>query len=132
MSYIIGLSPEERKDLDAIEKDESKGDVEKSQLLHETMKSIKLKPKKHSNTIFNIANTMMGSALLVMPINYYTTGMLSGVLAAGIIGYLSFKTANLIILHSLPEEIDYPEAINRILGKRWEVFYNALSLILLF
>jgi len=132
MSFIIGLSPEERKELDDIEKDESKGDVEKSQLLHTTMKSIKLKPKKHSNIIFNIANTMMGSALLVMPINYYTTGMLSGVLAAGIIGYLSFKTANLIILHSLPEEIDYPEAINRILGKRWEVFYNALSLILLF
>ena len=132
MSYIIGLSPEEKKQIEDIEHDDSKGDLEKSQLLHETMKNIKQKPKKSSNTIFNVANTMMGSALLVMPINYYDAGVLSACIAAGIVAYISYKTANLVILHSIEEEIDYPEAVNRILGKKWEFFYNLLSMFLLF
>jgi sodium-coupled neutral amino acid transporter 9 len=90
--------------------------------------------KKQSsfNTIFNISNTMMGSALLVMPINFYVSGMLSGLIAAIIMAVISYFTCNLIIIHSRVDEIDYPEAIERILGKPWRYVFNIMSMILLF
>ena len=133
MSFIIGLSDKEKNEISQIEDDAGIQEEERGNRLKKSMISIKqTTPKKSSKTIFSIANTMMGSALLVMPINFYNTGMLSGIITALLMAYISYKTCNLVILHSLPDEIDYPEAINRILGKKWEVFYNILSMILLF
>jgi sodium-coupled neutral amino acid transporter 9 len=90
--------------------------------------------KKRSSyaTIFNIANTLMGSALLVMPVSFYGAGMLSSVIGAIVMAIISFYTADLYLIHSRRDEIDYPEAILRILGKKWCFLYNFISMLLLY
>ena len=89
---------------------------------------------------------MMGSAVLVMPINFYKSGLISSIsnalilsysnesilVCSAVMGFISFKTANLPLLHSRHEEFDISEAITRILGQKWKIFFNALSALLLY
>lgn len=106
-------------------------DIEKK--LNETLQEFSNKRTKSSlETIFNISNTMMGSALLVMPINFYISGIISALIAATIMAIISYITANIVIIHSRDDEIDYPEAILRILGKPWQVVFNIMSMFLLY
>ena len=82
-------------------------------------------------TTFNVANTMMGTALLVMPVNFYKSGIISSIIAAIIMAAISYWTCNLCVIHSRDDEIDFPVAIKRILGKKWAHAFNVLSMILL-
>ena len=82
-------------------------------------------------TTFNIVNTMMGTALLVMPVNFYKSGMISSIITAIIMAAISFWTCNLCVIHSRDDEIDYPVSIKRILGKLWAHVFNLTSMILL-
>ena len=82
-------------------------------------------------TIFNVSNTMMGTALLIMPCNFYNSGVISSILAALVMMFISFWTCNLIVIHSKDDEIDYPLAIKRLLGPIWERIFNFLSFLLL-
>jgi sodium-coupled neutral amino acid transporter 9 len=100
--------------------------------IENTKKERKSRKQSSFRTIFNISNTMMGSALLVMPINFYISGMLSAFIGAIIMAIISYVTCNLIIIHSREDEIDYPEAILRILGRPWAKTFNFMSMILLY
>jgi sodium-coupled neutral amino acid transporter 9 len=125
----------EAQKIEHILEDNSIDDLEKSHRLDESRRSRRksLTGKRSSfETIFNVSNTMMGSALLVMPVKFYSAGMFSSVISACIMGLISYYTCNLIISHSKDSEIDYPEAVERILGKVWAKIYNALSGFLLF
>lgn len=82
-------------------------------------------------TCFNVANTMMGTALLVMPIKFYNTGTITSVIGAIIMFAISYWTCNLCVIHSRDDEPDYPYAIRRVLGKQGEVSFNFLSMFLL-
>ena len=82
-------------------------------------------------TIFNISNTMMGTALFVVPVGFYISGLLTAVICAIFMCFLSYWTCNLIIIHSRNDETDYSQAIIRILGKNWERLFNFISTILL-
>lgn len=89
------------------------------------------KPRSSLETIFNIANTMMGTALLVMSSNFYKSGLITSIFAAFIMMLISFFTANLIVIHTRDDEYDYPVAIKRLLGKNWERTFNFISFLLL-
>jgi sodium-coupled neutral amino acid transporter 9 len=89
------------------------------------------KPRSSYEVIFNVANTMMGTALLVMPCNFYMSGMITSILAAAVMMFISYWTCNLIIIHSRDDEYDYPLAIRRLLGPTWEKIFNFISFLLL-
>lgn len=82
-------------------------------------------------TSFNVANTMMGTALLVMPVNFYKTGIVTSVIGAIVLLVVSYWTCNLCVIHSRDDEIDYPSAIKRLLGRYGEICFNCLSMFLL-
>lgn len=49
-----------------------------------------------------------------------------------LVGVLSCKTCLLELIHFNPTEIDFPDAIRRILGKKWYIAYSVCSFVLLF
>lgn len=81
-------------------------------------------------TCFNVVNTMMGSALLVMPVKFYNTGILSSLIGALVIFLISYLTCYLCIIHSRDDEFDYPLALRRLLGRKGEVLFNVISMTL--
>ena len=118
--------------MESIISDTTLGEFEVEVKVKRTRRERRAHKQSSFNTIFNISNTMMGSALLVMANNFYFSGMISSILAALVMGFVSYYTADLIIAHSKDEEIDYPEAIQRILGKPWPLVFNLTSAILLY
>lgn len=123
---------EEAIEIESIIQDRTIDNSQKASRLNETtMEWVKRKKRSSYETIFNISNTMMGSALLVMPIGYYKSGIITSLISSIIIAIISFITANIQILHSRDDEIDYPEAIERIIGKFWAKIYNAVSMFFL-
>ena len=83
-------------------------------------------------TIFNISNTMMGTALLVIPTNFYSSGIISSILTALVMVLISYWTSYCVVIHSRDDEYDYPLAIRRLLGLKWEKTFNFVSFLLLF
>ena len=83
-------------------------------------------------TIFNVSNTMMGTALLIMPCNFYSSGVISSIIAALVMMLVSYWTCNLVIIHSRDDEVDYPQAIKRLLGEFWCRVFNFISFLLIF
>eukprot|EP00340_Litonotus_pictus_P000139 CAMPEP_0170525586 /NCGR_PEP_ID=MMETSP0209-20121228/11014_1 /TAXON_ID=665100 ORGANISM="Litonotus pictus, Strain P1" /NCGR_SAMPLE_ID=MMETSP0209 /ASSEMBLY_ACC=CAM_ASM_000301 /LENGTH=536 /DNA_ID=CAMNT_0010814885 /DNA_START=105 /DNA_END=1715 /DNA_ORIENTATION=- len=75
---------------------------------------------------------MLGTALLVMPCNFYLSGLITSMIGSVIMCLVSYWTANLIIMHSKDDEYDYPLAIRRLLGPAWEKIFNFVSFLLLF
>lgn len=108
--------------------------IKESEILDKINSSKIMKEHKRNSflVIFNVSNTMMGTALLVMPINFYLVGLVSSVISSIIVALVSFITANIVIKHSREDEIDFPEAIQRILGIKWAKLFNALSMFFLF
>jgi len=132
MSYIFGVSPEEQKQIEKISVDTTLNEHQKSVQRRSAIQEIKKTPQSPFAVTVSITNSMMGSALLVMPVNFYKSGMISGIITSIIMAYISYKTCNLVIRHSKDDEIDYPEAIKRVLGDKWEKIYNFSSMINLF
>ena len=89
------------------------------------------KVRESYQTIFNITNTMMGTALLVIPCNFYNGGILSSTFTALEMALVCYWTCNLVSIHIRNDEFDYPVAIKRLLGKKWEFIFNIVSFILL-
>jgi amino acid permease len=55
-------------------------------------------------TIFSLVNTMIGGAMLTLPLLFRTSGVLTGILVLLISGVISYKTCMLYILHMAEEE----------------------------
>ena len=114
----------------------SQGDedpIVKKEKLNRSLSIIEQKKGMTScQTIFNVTNTMLGSALLVMPINYYNSGLLSSMLASIVLAYVSCQTCKLLITHSRDDEIDLPQALKRVLGKKYEILFNVIATIMLY
>jgi Na+/H+ antiporter NhaB len=63
---------------------------------------------KHSSlqTIFTISNGMVGSAAIVLPVLYYSYGVVNGLIVSFVICILSCNTTLLILDHNLPKEVN--------------------------
>jgi sodium-coupled neutral amino acid transporter 9 len=53
--------------------------------------------------ITSIANTMIGSAMIVFPILFIKDGIFSSLLAMIIVGILQYATCRLLVIHNKPE-----------------------------
>ncbi len=101
--------------------------------ISEVKKSFSQKKKNSSiRTIFNLANTMVGSSIVVFPNLFQKTGVITSLIVMFVIGSISCKTCLLEYTHFKLIELDFSDAILRILGKKWFYFYNIISILLLF
>lgn len=127
---ILATQAEEANSIETIVDDDPLNGQKKEKRIK--IKENNLKKQSSFQTIFNVSNSMMGSALLVMPVNFYISGLISALISSFIVAIISYLTCNLVVIHSRDDEIDYPEAILRILGKPWAVLFNVMSMILLY
>ena len=101
--------------------------------ISEVKKSFSHKKKNSSiRTIFNLANTMVGSSIVIFPNLFQKAGVITSLIVLIVIGCISCKTCLLEITHFKLNELDFTDAILRILGKKWFYFYNFVSILLLF
>jgi len=122
---------EERTQMEAIRSFKKLSMSEKAEKIMDVKKSFMYKKKPSIQIIFNTANTMLGSAILVMPISFQQTGLITSFIACVFVAVISFITANLIVKHYKHGEADLPEQIERIMGKKWKNFFAASSAFLL-
>lgn len=104
---------------------------EKAEKLQQVKKSFMYNKKPSSQIIFNTSNTMVGSAILVMPIYFLQTGILASILSCAFVAAISLVTVNLIVDNYKHGESDLPEQIERIMGLKWKTFFAASSTLLL-
>lgn len=82
--------------------------------------------------ITSIANTMIGSSIIVFPIIFIQDGMLGSLIVLLVIGAALFFTCRLLVLHNRQDEMDFSTSIKRILGDKWARCNSAVNVILLF
>lgn len=131
MSFIDKARVRDEHLIESTLADETMTIDERSRALEKIEKNRKNRKRSSIVTIFNIANTMMGSALLVMPVNFYKAGIITSIICALFMMVISYYTCNLLVIHSRNSEIDYPLALRRLLGKKWEFLFNVISFLLL-
>ena len=100
--------------------------------IQEVKKSFLTKKNASIKTIFTIANTMVGSGIVVFPLIFFSSGLLTSLIVLCFVGALSCKTCLLEIVHFKMSEMDFPDAIKRILGKKWFLAYSLSSVLLLY
>lgn len=83
-------------------------------------------------TIFNLSNCMVGSSIVVFPLIFSSSGLLTSLLVLIFMGVITCKTCLLEIVHFKTREIDFPDVINRIMGRKWSISYCICSSLLLF
>mmetsp|Transcript_35999 Transcript_35999/g.42066 ORF Transcript_35999/g.42066 Transcript_35999/m.42066 type:complete len:498 (-) Transcript_35999:129-1622(-) len=83
-------------------------------------------------TIFNITNTMIGTGMLVIPLQFLQAGVIPSLLAVLIIGWVNYKTCNLCIIHRLSHEGDLSDVLERMMGKNWRKVFLWSSVLLLY
>lgn len=106
--------------------------VAKRSKIQEVKKSFLTKKNSSLKTILTIANTMVGSAIVVFPLIFFTSGLMTSLIVLLFVGAISCKTCLLEIVHFKMTEMDFPDAIKRILGKKWFWAYSLCSVLLLF
>jgi sodium-coupled neutral amino acid transporter 9 len=78
-------------------------------------------------TIMSMTNAMMGGPNLVLPLIFNDCGYISSSVILALVGFISFKTANIYVTHMKAEESDVSDAVKRILGKGWWAVFIILS-----
>jgi sodium-coupled neutral amino acid transporter 9 len=106
------------------EKNEKVATLKNSKLLCGTDSSTK--------TVFNIANTMIGSTVIVFPILFIKDGLVGSVIIMFVIGCIQYLTCRLLVLHNRQDELDFNSSILRIGGRKLNIFNSILNLLLLF
>lgn len=125
----------EELEIDAIRR---RGDLSEDQKreniseLRSYTKSILKKKNKSHQTIASIANTMIGSCCLVLPLLFRGSGLVSSIIILSLIGLISYKTCDLIITHTKEKDEDLTYTVNRLLGKKFYLGYCVSSSLLLF
>lgn len=74
-------------------------------------------------TIFAIANGMIGTLVMILPILFLQYGFLTSTISLVFIGWISYKTCSLLVIHLKENESDLPVVILRIAGKKWLTLY---------
>jgi len=113
-------------------KDQDLTPVTRKSRISEAKRSFLLRKNSSIKTIFNLANTMVGSSIVVFPNLFQESGIITALIILFIIGGISCKTCLLEISHFKMTELDFADTILRILGRKWFFFYNFVSILLLF
>jgi len=82
--------------------------------------------------VTSIANTMIGSSIIVYPIMFIKDGIIGSLLVLLAIGAALFFTCRLLLIHNRPDEQDFGIQIKRILGARWAKLNSIVNIVLLF
>ena len=121
MAAALGEEYNVERALSAIREDFTISPATRASRIADARRSMSTTIKKTSskNTIFKIANTMVGSCMIVFPNIFYESGILTTIIVSFIIGLISCKTAVLEVIHFNHEtETDFSEVVERILGKK--------------
>jgi solute carrier family 38 (sodium-coupled neutral amino acid transporter), member 9 len=82
--------------------------------------------------VTNIANTMIGSSVVVYPIMFIKDGIVGALLVLLAIGAALYATCRLLLIHNRPDEPEFGDSIKRILGKKWALLNSAVNFTLIF
>ncbi|CAD8190473.1 unnamed protein product [Paramecium pentaurelia] len=82
-------------------------------------------------TIISVSNSMVGTSTLVFPVLFCQSGIGLGIMIAIIIGLISCRTTQLLIVHNKSDEMDLPDTLQRVLGAKWKTIFNISNVILL-
>ena len=72
-------------------------------------------------TALIICNNTLGSAVMILPIVFGTSGIFTSLIVMLFIGLVQFITCNISVIHLKENEPDFPQLIDRLLGKSWKV-----------
>lgn len=72
-----------------------------------------------TTTVLAMFNSMVGGAMLTMPILFRSAGMVTSSIVLIISGFISFATCRIYVVHMSEEDKDVEWTIRRILGGRW-------------
>lgn len=75
---------------------------------------------------------MMGSSIVVFPTIFKENGIITSFLIMFAVGALMCITCLWSVRYCLPEERDLYDAIDRLLGKKWKIFYSIANSCLLY
>lgn len=101
--------------------------------IQEVKKSFCEGPKNSSmKTVFNLSNCMVGSSIVVFPLIFSSSGLVTSLIVLAFVGVITCKTCLLEAVHFKVLEMDFPDVITRILGKKWAFSYCFCSALLLF
>lgn len=73
---------------------------------------------------------MAGPNVLLLPLKFYSTGVISSILSAIILGFITYKTCKLTYITSYLHEIEYITTVKRVLGTKWMTFYFFTSIFM--
>ena len=113
-------------------KDQDLTPVTRKSRISEAKRSFSQHKNSSLKSIFNMANTMVGSSIVVFPNLFQQSGIITSLIVLLIIGSISCKTCLIELTHFKSTELDFADTILRILGRRWFFFYNFASILLLF
>ena len=85
-----------------------------------------------TKTVSSLANTMIGSAIIIYPILFVKDGMIGSTLIMVVVGVIQYITCRLLVLHSRPDEPSFNEGILRIGGMSLAKFNSLVNMLLLF
>lgn len=118
--------------IDKIKGNRSLSKEVKRSLITEVKKSFTGHKNSSMRTIFSVANTMVGSAIVVFGIQFQKSGIFSSLITMVLMCLITLKTCSLEIRHFRLDESDFPDILNRILGKKWNTIFALSSFVLLF
>mgnify|MGYP003473975002 CR=1 FL=1 len=72
-----------------------------------------------TTTVLAMFNSMVGGAMLTMPILFRSAGMVTSTIVLIISGIISFVTCRIYVVHMSDEDKDVEWTIRRILGSKW-------------
>jgi solute carrier family 38 (sodium-coupled neutral amino acid transporter), member 9 len=78
-------------------------------------------------TIFSVISNIVGSTVLILPTLNKDSGIFTCLIISTITGLISFHTCDLCVMHLKDEEVDLPEILYRILGKKGQVALGICS-----
>jgi solute carrier family 38 (sodium-coupled neutral amino acid transporter), member 9 len=82
--------------------------------------------------VTNVANTMIGSAMIIFPVLFIKDGLFSSLIAMSLVCVLQYSTCRLLVEHNRPDEPNFNRQIARILGPKWSLFNSLVNVTLLF
>lgn len=75
---------------------------------------------------------MVGSIVLLIPVNFGSSGIIASFLIMTVIGAISWLTCLWIVDNSKDYETDVSQVLSRILGNKWSILFTFSSSILVF
>lgn len=97
------------------------------------MKNSKISQTDSSlKTVVSLANTMVGSAIIVYPILFVKDGMISSAIVLFTVGFVNYLTCRLLVVHNRNDEPGFNDSIMRIGGISLSRINNAANVCLFF